>query len=151
MQPQTLYRRPLPVGRDRRPGVGSLQVPTSLGASRLVAALDAAGAAADMECLARVLAPLTDHVPRRVPHAPLHAQALEQARAELQQLPAFTGLCAAVGGERAELAVLLCVLGDSLQPALRAAVTPSAAHGDARVLELNNRRAQVSAITHLPA
>ena len=120
--------------------------------ARLSAAITALGVAADVDALARVLEPLVTHVQLRVPQAPLHAQALEQARAELRQLPAYAALLAALGGERAELAtLLLCVLGDALPPSLRATVTSATDRGDSLARELNSLRAQVSAITHLPA
>lgn len=118
---------------------------------QLTAALRALGEAADLHAVSHVIAPLSVHVQLRVPHAELHARALEQARAELRQLPAYQAL-AALGSERAELAtLLLCVLRDALPNALQPWVRPAAEHGESLQRELSSLRAQVSAIARLPA
>ena len=117
---------------------------SALGA-RLQDVLQQLGQAADLPALAHAIAPLTAHLQLRAPHAPLHAEALEQARAELTQLAAYRPIAAAIGGEHAELAtLLLCVLSHSLPPPLRAALEPS---GAALLRELHNLQAQVSAIS----
>ena len=121
-------------------------------ADRLREALQALGSAADLDALAPVFAPLVAHVQLRTPDAPAHAQALEQARAELRGLPVYPGLAAAMSGDEAEIAtLLLCVLSDALSPALREALKPNTSPGDSLLHELSNLRAQVTAIATLPA
>jgi glutathione gamma-glutamylcysteinyltransferase len=119
--------------------------------ARIHAAIDALGAAADLESLARAIAPLTEHVQLRVPHAPTHADALEQARRELRQLPAYALIAAAIGGEAADVAtLLLCALSERLAPAQQRMLAPSGSHGVALQRDIDTLRAQLSAITHLP-
>jgi len=103
--------------------------------------------AVELSTLAQTVAPLAAYVELRTPHAPLHAQALEQARSELRQVPAYAEIAAAVGGERAEVTtLLLCVLSQTLPGELRAALE---SNGAALQRELHNLQAQIAAVARL--
>lgn len=119
--------------------------------ARFHAATEALGAAPNLEALARAIAPLMGNVQLRVPHAPTHAEALEEARRELRELPAYATIAAAVGGESADVAtLLLCALTDRLSPGQRKLLAPSGTHGTALQRDIDTLHAQLSAITHLP-
>jgi glutathione gamma-glutamylcysteinyltransferase len=106
--------------------------------------------AAGLNELGLAVAPLIDHLELRTPTADAHRSALAAARASLRALPAFAGIAAAVGPERAEAtAVLLLASADLLAPRQRAelgAITPRSDADRALVAELANIRAQLSAV-----
>jgi len=116
-------------------------------AERLQALVAELGKSLELERVVSVIAPLTAHIQLRVPQAPLHVEALEQARAQLRLLPVYAPLLAAIGPERAELGgFLLCALSEHLPLQLQAAVAPS---GASLLRELQNLKAQLSAIATL--
>jgi glutathione gamma-glutamylcysteinyltransferase len=106
--------------------------------------------AAGLAELSRAVVPLIDHLELRTPSADAHRAALAAARTALQALPAFAGIAAAVGPERAEAtAVLLLASSELLAPAQRAelgALAPRSEAEQALAAELANIRAQLSAL-----
>jgi glutathione gamma-glutamylcysteinyltransferase len=119
--------------------------------ARIHGAIDALAGAPDLTALARAIAPLMANVQLRAPHAPTHAEALEQARWELRQLPAYAPIAAAIGGEGADVAtLLLCALADRLSPGQKQLLTPNGSHGTALQRDIETLHAQLSAMTHRP-
>jgi glutathione gamma-glutamylcysteinyltransferase len=119
--------------------------------ARIDGAIEALGGAADLASLARAIAPLVANVQLRVPQAPTHAEALEEARRELRRLPAYATIAAAIGGEGADVAtLLLCALEDRLSPGQRELLKPNGSRGGALQRDIETLHAQLSAITHLP-
>lgn len=118
-------------------------------ASRVTAAVDELGAAADLGALARAVMPLVGFVEVRVPTAAAHRDALARARAALRETTVHTEVERAIGAEQAEaVTMLLLASADLWKPEQRAMIAPALDLQDDSPLgaELGNLRAQLSAL-----
>jgi len=119
-------------------------------AHRLAAVIDELGPIADLDALARAVAPLASHLVVRAPSSTAHQDALATARSAVRKLAAFPRVIEAVGAEQAEaVTMLLLAIADRLAPARRdelVTLIAEASHDDPLAAELGNLRAQLGAL-----
>lgn len=108
--------------------------------------------ATELNGIVQTVLPLAQHVELREPSAPAHREALAGARAALRAELAYSPIAQLVRPELAEIIVLLLrVMVDEMQSAQRATLGMSeVSHDLALASELDNVRAQLSALTSLP-
>lgn len=113
------------------------------------------GADASIEELATALLPIATHLSVRVPSSDAHRDAIGAAREAIRELPLFSRVRQAVGGERAESVTLLLVaISSRLAPARRdelAALLAGATTDDLLAAEIANLRDQLAALWTITA